>query len=159
MHTPLQSLKSKPASSNNTAVNNHHKSVTLDKVPPVSTDSHKTPSLTVLPATPKTKNPTVPVNSVLLATPKVLLNRIKIEDLSIMEKSLSEFAKKSPELALKLGVSGDIDESASTANVDMFNMIKATDRMATKRRNPTEIEAEAKIQCKLNLKYMSIFYL
>lgn len=45
------------------------------------------------------------------------ISRLKVEDEVLMQRSLSEFAKKSPELARKLGVVKD--ES------DMFSRMKA----------------------------------
>lgn len=52
-----------------------------------------------------------------MKTPKVTLSRLKLEDEVLMQKSLTEFAKKSPELARKLGVVKD--------EPDMFSKMKA----------------------------------
>lgn len=52
-----------------------------------------------------------------IRTPKVTLSRLKVEDEVLMQRSLTEFAKKSPELAKKLGVVKD--------EADMFSRMKA----------------------------------
>lgn len=65
--------------------------------------------------------PVVPKTEVIdpskMKTPKVTLNRLTAEDEVLMQKSLTEFAKKSPELARKLGVIKD--------EADMFSQMKA----------------------------------
>lgn len=66
--------------------------------------------------------------------PKVTLSRLKLEDEVLMQKSLSEFAKKSPELARKLGVVKD--ES------DMFSKMKADEKLL-KRKNDDEVKFSA----------------
>lgn len=55
--------------------------------------------------------------AIIARTAKVSLNRLNIEDAELMQKSLTEFAMKSPDLARKLGVIKD--ES------DPFSQMKA----------------------------------
>lgn len=69
-----------------------------------------------------------------MKTPKVTLSRLKLEDEVLMQKSLSEFAKKSPELARKLGVVKD--ES------DMFSKMKADEKLL-KRKSDDEVKFSA----------------
>lgn len=67
----------------------------------------------VFPEDPLPAAPSIPV----IKKPKVTLSRLNSEDEELMQKSLSEFAKKQPDLARKLGVIKD--ES------DMFSKMKA----------------------------------
>lgn len=60
------------------------------------------------------------IDAIIARPPKVSLNRLKVEDSDLMQKSLSEFAMKSPDLAKKLGVVKD--ES------DIFQQMKANGR-------------------------------
>lgn len=55
--------------------------------------------------------------------PKVTLKRLKPEDVNLMENSLSEFVKKSPFLARRLGVVKPTDSLDSPG--DMFTQMKA----------------------------------
>lgn len=59
----------------------------------------------------------IDANAIISRTPKVSLNRLNTEDEELMQKSLAEFAMKSPDLARKLGVIKD--ES------DPFSQMKA----------------------------------
>lgn len=60
----------------------------------------------------------IDADAIISRTPKVSLNRLNTEDEELMQKSLAEFAMKSPDLARKLGVIKD--ES------DPFSQMKAT---------------------------------
>lgn len=67
------------------------------------------------PPPPAVKN--IDADAIIARTPKVALNRLNMEDEELMQKSLAEFAMKSPDLARKLGVIKD--ES------DLFSEMKA----------------------------------
>lgn len=83
------------------------------------------------PPPPAVKN--IDADAIIARTPKVALNRLNMEDEELMQKSLAEFAMKSPDLARKLGVIKD--ES------DLFSEMKANGIwFAFLLRNPTCIE-------------------
>lgn len=61
---------------------------------------------------------------------KITLNRLNPEHIEQMGKSVSEFAKNSPESAMKLGVIKD--------EMDMFSLMKAEDR-SLKRKTENDV--------------------
>lgn len=82
----------------------------------------------------------------LVRMPKVSLARLSVEHVNIMEHSLTEFAKKAPDLAQKLGV---MEVEVDTSMRDMFTMMKADERKGLKRNNPTTMLDEDEIgKCK-----------
>lgn len=52
------------------------------------------------------------------ATPKVTLSRLSVEDQKLMQRSLTEFAEKSPDLAKKLGVIKDEEDAFSVMKAE-----------------------------------------
>lgn len=73
--------------------------------------------------------------------PKVMLNRLSIEDTEKMQKSITEFTKRSPEMARKYGV---IKEESG--NSDMFSQMKA-DEKSLKRKLFVNDDAEKEVKC------------
>lgn len=57
----------------------------------------------------------------IIQTPKVTLSRLSSEDQKLMQRSLTEFAEKSPDLAKKLGVIKD--------ELDPFSVMKAEGKL------------------------------
>lgn len=62
---------------------------------------------------------------------KITLNRLNPEHIEQMGKSVSEFAKNSPESAKKLGVFKD--------EIDMFSLMKADERTNLKRKPDNDV--------------------
>lgn len=93
----------------------------LSKSKAVFTQLPKLQEQKVFPEEPPPPPPPVEMNidtdAIISRTPKVSLNRLNTEDEELMQKSLAEFAMKSPDLARKLGVIKD--ES------DPFSQMKA----------------------------------
>lgn len=73
----------------------------------------------VFPEDPPDIKPEISIEkAMIMRKSKVTLNRLNMEDEELMQKSLTEFAKKSPELARQLGVIKDDSDTFSQMKAD-----------------------------------------